>query len=418
MTDKPVPSLCARCGAPLPPSGTTGIICPFCGVVNHGPVGRGDLRDAVRDVLAEDRNRNGIPDYLERPPPPVAPFAGAPPRPMPPATLPNVVVVGVVGAVFALVAIGAIAMLTVRRAASRPPTATRQVPSVTASPVQPPAPSTPPPKTWGRLGALTFDESGDVVATIGSSIVKADGTTLAPRWTAPFGFVAAGGGGFYQMLIPRGERIAFVTDSEIQFFDSAAGARKGVYLYNTGGILKGACGVGKTQVIVSVLGPGTMRFDAATGKKATGPGSCTLRGTDLECGPGQWCGWRRAKGNELDCRYELRAGKDVFRACEADDGTKRKMVVALGASGKPKWQTEADVDGFMGVVDGVLIVREGEKIRALDPATGAERWSRTLGEKSAVLVDAKRVFYGIDGTIAVAEAATGTELARMVEAKR
>jgi len=28
------------------------------------------------------------------------------------------------------------------------------------------------------------------------------------------------------------------------------------------------------------------------------------------------------------------------------------------------------------------------------------------------------VFYGIDGTIAVAEAATGTELARMVEAKR
>jgi outer membrane protein assembly factor BamB len=94
------------------------------------------------------------------------------------------------------------------------------------------------------------------------------------------------------------------------------------------------------------------------------------------------------------------------------------VVVALGASGKPKWQTEADMDGFMGIVDGVLIVGEREKIRALDPATGAERWSRALGEKSAVLADAKRVFYGIDGTIAVAEAATGTELARMVEAKR
>lgn len=35
-----------------------------------------------------------------------------------------------------------------------------------------------------------------------------------------------------------------------------------------------------------------------------------------------------------------------------------------------------------------------------------------------MLVDAKRVFYGIDGTLVVAEAATGTEIARMKEAKR
>jgi predicted RNA-binding Zn-ribbon protein involved in translation (DUF1610 family) len=415
MNEQPSPVLCIRCGAPLPASTQSSIACPFCGVVNQMRSKATELRAAVRDVLAEDRNRNGVPDYLERPPtPPVVPTVPvaptAPISPQPFIWVGAAIGVSVVGTVVAALVLGG------RKVP--PPQKPRTIATVTA-PMPPQAP--PPPKTWGSVGAIAFDEAGDVIATIGKNIVKADASTLTPRWIAPLE-VTFGGGSSHRMFVPRGERIALVHDAAIQFFDSATGARTGQYRYDESGILQGACGVGKSQVIVSVLGGrGTTRYDALTGKKATGAGSCALRGTDLECGPNQWCGWRPVKGNGLDCRYELRAGKDVFRGCDTLDGTKRKVVVAVGAGGKPKWQTEAFLNGvtpFMGTVDGVLIVNEYRRVRALDPATGEERWSRALGDGSAVAVDATRVFYGIDGTIAATEAKTGAELARMAEQKR
>ena len=48
----------------------------------------------------------------------------------------------------------------------------------------------------------------------------------------------------------------------------------------------------------------------------------------------------------------------------------------------------------------------------------AKASSDRIGAESAVLADANRLFYGVDGTIAVAEAKTGTELARMAEQTR
>lgn len=176
-----------------------------------------------------------------------------------------------------------------------------------------------------------------------------------------------------------------------------------------------ACAVGKSEVLVDKFRM-RMRFDSVTGAKVSGKGSCTARPAyDYACPSGQTCRQSRTKMPPFDCREELRAGKDIFRGCVVDDGTMRKVLVALGAGDKPKWQTEGVVDNFLGLVDAALLVRANGVITSYDPSNGAKLWERKTASRVMMTDGAKRIFYFADATIAAADAKTGREI-RMADA--
>lgn len=380
-------SVCVRCGAPLPPATADSIACPFCGTTNvlRAPVPMAEVRQAVREVLYGERTQ---------------------PAPRPDKRTSTAIVLVAVAFVV-LSAFGtAVTFIGVR-----PKQTVKTVPPPPSPPIPPSlAKNKPPAETWGQLSAITIDEGGNVIASIGQRLVKADGRSLTPTWTVsrPAHF-----GSSRQLFTTKGDWISIATDNDISFFDTKTGTTSGTYRFKNGGILEGACAVGKSDVIVYVLGDGTMRFNADTAKKSTGADTCKLQ-EEFRCGPGQTCGWDHWTSGELDCRYVLRAGKDVYRVCEADDGTKQALVVRFDAQNKPKWRAPTDVRYFLGVVDGVLVAStDGSRsISAFDLESGKPKWTTKLGEQSPVFADAAHVYYGIEGTIVAANSA-GREVARL-----
>lgn len=126
----PAPLRCAQCGAPLG-GGANGLTCSFCKAVHAVPrPSDTELRNAVRGVLREDRNRNGIPDAFEGPPPPPRPIA-----PVRPAAWSAPAIVGVV--IAGLVVLSGIttgiffALYWQHPAPERPPAATPPKPELT-----------------------------------------------------------------------------------------------------------------------------------------------------------------------------------------------------------------------------------------------------------------------------------------------
>ncbi len=64
---------CVRCGGPLSSVGSNAR-CTYCGTIQPERVpAETKIREVVHQVLREDRNRNGVPDSLERPAPVVSP---------------------------------------------------------------------------------------------------------------------------------------------------------------------------------------------------------------------------------------------------------------------------------------------------------------------------------------------------------
>lgn len=122
---------CIRCGGPLtaPPSSGPHL-CSYCGAVQPAPArpSRSEIRAAVHEVLAEDRNFNGVPDALERRPVPAPPRAVAPTSSG--ASTPTVLLV-VLGTVLAS-ALGIVVMI-VTRAPAPPPRAVATAPRSTES---------------------------------------------------------------------------------------------------------------------------------------------------------------------------------------------------------------------------------------------------------------------------------------------
>lgn len=385
---------CSHCGAPLPDTQASTLRCPFCGTTNrlNPTVGQTQVREAVRQIL-DERSR---PVQRQQPAPqnkhvaPVAIIAGA---------VVMFMVTGIVGAV-----------LTRTAAPPRPVHVPKPVvvPVVVTAPIPQKPPAPPPPKPWGPLSAVTADERGDLLAVFGGKLLmKLDPATMTPRWQSPF----SRGSGNYLIIIPRGDYIAIVTDSVAAFFEAASGAKVNEFKYRNGGILERACGAGKTQVLVDVLGAqGLMRFDAATGLRATSGPSCELR-DKLSCPVTQYCSWSRVQTSTHDCKYMVRVGKNVFRSCETEDGQQRKVFVASGTN---KWESPANesVENYFGVVDDTLIIGGYRAVVALNPETGDERW-RKQTESTAVLAVGSTLYFGAEGTLVSANARTGEELSRL-----
>ncbi|AKU95442.1 hypothetical protein AKJ09_02106 [Labilithrix luteola] len=377
--------------------------CPFCGTTNvvraHVPMA--EVRQAVRDVLYEDRNWGGIPDAFQRPPGPAQPpYVSARRAPGVP---PGAIVIITAAAVVLSLFVTAVLLIGGRPKRTTQPI---QVPPPTVSPTL--AKSQPIVETWGQLSAITVDEQGNVIASIGPKLVKADGRSLTQIWA-----VARPENSGRNLFTTKGDWISVATDNDISFFDAKTGVASGTFRFKNGGILEGSCAVGKSDVIVYVLGDGTMRFNANTAKKSTGADTCKLQ-EEFRCGPGQTCGWERWTKGDLDCRYVLRAGNDVYRVCEADDGTKQTLIVRFDAQGKSKWRAPAEVRNFMGVVDGVLIASTdgARNVSAFELDTGKPKWVNKLKYQSPVVADQTRIYYGYESTLVVANSA-GQEIARL-----
>lgn len=379
---------CSHCGAPLPDSQARTVTCRFCGTTNRlGPtVGQTQVREAVRQLLEER--------------------AQPPPRP----EKPNVAPFVIAGAVVLMMVAGVLASVLLSAPAPTPPPR-----RAIAVPPTPPIPAPPPPKPepvepklepWGALSAIAFDEHGDLLVVLGQALVKIDLETFSAAWRTPF----TRGSGNYSIVIPRGEHVAVVTDSKAVFFDARSGELTDDFKYRTGGILERACAAGATQVLVDVLGAGVMRFDAATGKKATSGPGCALK-DKFACLPGQRCGWDRMENADYDCRHSVRVGKDVFRSCETEDGKKRKVIISTAPK---KWEAETGdtAETFFGVVDDVVVVGAYRSVFALDRATGEKRWS-VPGERSQVVVKGSKLYLGTGGTLVELDVKTGEALRRL-----
>ncbi len=240
-----------------------------------------------------------------------------------------------------------------------------------------PVPPIPAPPVFERpvpILAMAIDEAGDVLALNEKSLRKLDATTLDEKWNVPFKFKASISS--RTILIPRHERIALASDGEAVFIDAATGAETGRYLLNNGGILEHACGAGKSQLVMYVLGNGWSRFDALTGKLATGTETCTQREV-ISSPPGQWAGWNTVQYKALHCTNGLRVGAERYRECKTDDGTKRRVIAGFDAKGKQKWVAEGPgPDNFFGLVNGKVIVGDGRVLNAYDAADGTLAWSK------------------------------------------
>lgn len=385
--------VCTRCGAPLPPPNAPTVLCPYCKTTIRAGTPRTEIRAAVREVLHEERQQHSPPQQAQ-----------VPPSERRKLILIYAVSLGLpltVGVVSTLISVGA----RVAHVAKSKSSATEG-----KTPSTPRSPTVAPKQRWGVLKALDFDERGDVVAVFDRgllvSLVKADPQSLALRWTTPTKRDAFG-----YAIVPRGERLAVAGSGQIDFFDSSTGKATGTYVYPRSSILTGACAVGEQDVFVKVVSEG-MRFDATTAKKSTKTGSCEVRDRNaIRCGADQSCGRKPVKLGELDCSYELRAGKSVFRTCKVDDGTGRSSIVSFDPSNKPVWRAEGDAMSYFGVVNGVLIAADRQRITAFEPTTGGQLWQQPV--EGTTLSSGTRIYYGVEGTLAVADAKTGAELGRL-----
>ncbi len=378
---KPEALLCKQCGAPLP-NQTGTVVCSFCGTTNlvHAPLGTKQVRAVVREVLAEG-------------------------QPAPPASSQLGVIVMAV--TMGLIGMGAmVVMLSTRRTHVSPPR-----PAVVLPPPRPTAPSPPtpppPPRGVGLPQSIALGEGEALYAVIGQTLVKADRSSWTTLWTTP----VPGGEG---TIVPFADHVVFAGPAGVFTFNAGTGAPTGKYLLRHQGFKVSACAAGKTQVLVETVFDGTLRFDAASAKPATGSAGCVPK-RDLHCGATERCGFASGRLAQMDCRYVLAHPPAEITFCEVD-GTKELLVVEhLGPTIRwksPRGAHASTNPGFATVVAGLLITGDGE-LEAFDVKTGARQWTHPMsGSDAAVLSDGERLYFGDGDTIVSIDAKTGQEIGR------
>jgi outer membrane protein assembly factor BamB len=170
------------------------------------------------------------------------------------------------------------------------------------------------------------------------------------------------------------------------------------------GILERSCASGADELMLEVLGAGTMFFDAKSGTKVDWASHCRLKET-IGCPADQACRW-----SGQPCRYTVTVGKTTYRSCELDDGQGTRQLVASGAV---TWKVAGEADRYFGVVSGVLIAASSQRLLALNPQTGATVWS-LAGHLGSGLAAANGVLYlTLDDELISVDVKTGQSLARL-----
>ncbi len=321
------------------------------------------------------------------------------------------------GAMVAAAGVAGSLFLT-RRMAVPPPVA--QTPPAVVAPVPPDSPL-PPSNASGVLLGLSTDGPGFIVATSTTMLTRVDAKTLAAVWSVPVGN-EMGWSEHETYTLNTGTRLALATSKGAFFHDDATGALAAKYLWRSETKPRGACVPGKDQLLVSMPFDGVVRIDATSGQKAQSGASCPLERAELHCGSENECGSRTYKTSELECGKYLKVAKDTFMPCEADDGTRRRFLVAMGPNNKERWRVVRSADAYnvdyMDVVADVLIAADTQSVDGYSPATGEHLWSHPRqGEKGTILGGVSHIVFGFEDTLIAIGATDGKETARLKKEK-
>ncbi len=299
------------------------------------------------------------------------------------------------------------------------PVAPAPIAVVAPVPVEPPSP--PSTSLPSVLLGLSTDGPGFLIKTTTTALTKVDAKTLAAVWSVPIES-EMGWSEHETYTLNTGTRLALATSKGAFFFDDASGALGAKYLWRSETMPRGACVPGKDQLLVSMPFDGVVRIDATSGQKAQSGPSCPLERADVHCGGENECGSHNYKTNELDCGKYLKVAKDTFMPCEADDGTRRRFLVAMGPNNKERWRVVRSADAYnvdyMDVVADVLIAADTQSVDGYNPATGEHLWSHPRqGERGTILGGLTHVVFGFEDTLIAIGATDGKETARLKKEK-
>ena len=272
----------------------------------------------------------------------------------------------------------------------------------------------------GELVGLAPDGPGFVVATTATTLFKVDAKTLSEVWSRPIDS-EMGWAEHETFTLNTGAHLALVTSKGAFFHDDATGALGQQFLWKNEIMPHGACAPGKEQVLVSLPFDGLVRLDANTGQKAASGDTCKAETPTVRCGPDSECGYRSYKTADLDCSRYLRVTSDTYMPCEADDGTRRHLLVSVGADKKERWRivrASDDSPDFMDLVGGVLIIADSHTVDGYATDTGNRLWSHAReGQKATILGGMTHVVFGFEDTLIAIDTADGKETARFHKTK-
>lgn len=370
-----------------------------------------DLAQNIRNLSASVNHQGPAIAPPVPPAPVVAPRTGGGAAPLVVAAALGVVLLGGVGA--------ASFLRTSPKASPRvvPSVSTgvsvRDVPSV---PLELAAPSAPVRQDPGDVTVLALDGAGFLAAASRSTLLKVDAKTLKVVWSTSIQEPSSSSE--KALLVPAGDRLVLLTSKGAFFHDDATGRLLATYLWKRSDFMpEGACIAGKHQLVVSRPFEGITRFDLASGNKVTSGPSCQIDEGPNYCGVGEECGWATFKTNDLECSVYIRAGKDKIMPCDTDDGTRRKLLVAVGPDNKVRWQTVRTESGrpdFLDVSSEVVLIADHD-LEAYSVATGQLLWHKERPYGGAIVGGEHSVILATDRTLVALNAADGAEIAHLHE---
>jgi hypothetical protein len=402
-------AVCTFCNGPLV-TALGNVTCSYCGKPNNptGLPSRTQMRQVVREVVNEDLNHNGIPDALERSVHPQQHLANAL-SPAPART--TGIILGCMASVVLAAGLGA--FLIARSPAPRyvPPTRLVDIPVPS---VVPPIPLKIPDPPIGSPQAYWMDK--EYIYTANQDwLIKADRSTLAVLWKS-----RRSEGSEATLVRLVGDRVFVGAAKQAEFYAADSGKQTGTYQFRDASFPPNAACVVGNQILIDTSFQPRLRLDATTAKKTSGKGNCSLASWRyISCPFGQTCTQTTRTTNDMRCSATLAAKGVNYWLCETDDGSaKRRAIVALSGS-KTLWTSEstdslAGEAGFMGIVDGTLVVGTQSTIEGFDPSSGKQIW-RNPGAtfRSIVHSDASNLFYADDKTFNLVAAKTGKTIAKL-----
>ncbi len=351
--------------------------CGFCGrsfLVRHDPTE--GVQRIVRELLAVDRNQNGIPDALEGAPAIVPPHV-SPPRP-PQRTAPAQNVTYIALAVGAVAALGAMAgILAILTSAPRRSSRTS---SVTA------------PTTLPGIAAdkILRAATGEVFVQRSTAQGRAELAMLDGTAGRPIATAWASSGTLERELsdlFVLGGRVVVVSPRAISFLDGRAGTEV-LPSFLPGTAFYGACISPEGHLVLSPSSTATeIRIDPSTGRRAAGSkGRCTA--VDHTHAPGFTRVFTPPKINDQNCAAAVRGPSGTYHDCTALDGTAVRRLFALDPSGKPRWSAVLTTGNDLryDASGATLLVRSPwapRELVAIDDTSGATLWKQTEVEDAA-----------------------------------
>jgi len=263
-------------------------------------------------------------------------------------------------------------------------------------------------EVFGETRGVGFDDQRHVVVVVTDKLlIFADSSTLEVSRSVP---LAKDEMSSFAQPIPKGERVAVVTNRGVFFHETSTDAIVAKYLFRGyANDLPKLCDSPPDEIVLETDDDGVLRFDSKTGTKRTGPAACRRP----QCHLNQGCETKSPAVVGMACGRAYRSGDSTFASCE-EDGTREHFLVALDPRGATRWRTKLPHSFNMFVADETVIGStwmDDREVAGYSQRDGALLWKHhksrfTFGRGAAILVED-------DGTLLLLAARDGHEIARL-----